>query len=144
MDGVELPQTGIAFVADTLMVQPTQAGFAYVYSVPNLIPLGPPAIVKILNMIWVYTRRSEADRRAPFEQATSSWPGRWIRKDAWSRANDSAVAQLHRMGWSEDGPLARPANIEPASIRMQADDFEREYQYYEEQFTRQGKIKRAS
>ncbi len=34
-------RSGIALVSDTLMVQPTQRGFTYQWSVPNMVSSGP-------------------------------------------------------------------------------------------------------
>jgi hypothetical protein len=81
--------SGIIFTADTIMVQCTQKKFTFVWSVPNTIPLGPHDVIKIL----------EAVDDLPFHQATSTWPGRFIRENAKEALVDSAASHLARIGW---------------------------------------------
>lgn len=81
--------SGIIFTADTIMVQPTQRKFTFIYSAPNMIPLGPHEVLKIL----------EAVEDLPFAQATSTWPGRFIREGAKEALVDSVASHLGRMGW---------------------------------------------
>ncbi|WVF66059.1 hypothetical protein IAT40_000797 [Kwoniella sp. CBS 6097] len=91
------PVSGILFTADTLMVQPTQKGFSFLWSVPNLIPLRPKSILSIYNTL----------RNLSFDEATSSWPSKWIRSDAKKALEESVVAYLAAEGWrlDEDGEL---------------------------------------
>jgi hypothetical protein len=83
------PVSGIIFTSDTIMVQPTQTKFTFIWSAPNMIPLGPHDVIKIL----------EAVERLPFHQATSTWPGRFIREGAKEALVDSVASHLGRIGW---------------------------------------------
>lgn len=77
------------------MVQPTQSKFTFIYSAPNMIPLGPGEVLKILESI----------EDLPFAQATSTWPGRFIREGAKEVLVDSVASHLGRMGWRRtEGP----------------------------------------
>ncbi|OCF45103.1 hydrolase [Kwoniella heveanensis CBS 569] len=73
------PVSGILFTADTLMVQPTQRGFSFLWSVPNMIPLRPKAILRIYTTL----------KHLSFDEATSSWPNKWIRPSSSSSSSDS-------------------------------------------------------
>ncbi|WRT63881.1 uncharacterized protein IL334_000807 [Kwoniella shivajii] len=86
------PVSGIIFTADTLMVQPTQRSFSFLWSVPNLIPLRPQAILSIQERL----------KYLSFTQATSSWPNRWIREDAKKVLDESVTAYLAAEGWRVD------------------------------------------
>ncbi|WVR03655.1 hypothetical protein IAU60_000650 [Kwoniella sp. DSM 27419] len=83
------PVTGIILTADTIMVQPTQKGFSFIWSVPNMIPLRPRSILAI----------NERLKTLAFAQATSSWPYRWIRADAKKVLEESTTAYLAAEGW---------------------------------------------
>jgi hypothetical protein len=61
--------------------------------VPEQIPLGPRDIINILRSL------DDVD----FDQATSSWIGRFIRKNAKTLVFESAKLQLEAMGWEWDG-----------------------------------------
>lgn len=77
------------------MVQLTQAKFTFIYSAPNMIPLGPHDALKILESV----------EDLPFGQATSTWPGRFIRDDAKAVLVDSVASHLGRIGWRRtEGP----------------------------------------
>lgn len=94
------PVSGIIFTADTIMVQPTQTKFTFIWSAPNMIPLGPRDCVKIL----------EAVEDLPFHQATSTWPGRFIRENAKEVLVDSVASHLGRIGWKR---VAGPEKVVP-------------------------------
>jgi hypothetical protein len=103
-------QDGIIFCADTAMVQPTQKGFTFQYSVPNMvclvsrypgddpcgklntvtcqIPLNP------YDVAYLYKKLKDIS----FGQATSTWPGRFIREDAGSILAQSVRKHLETMG----------------------------------------------
>ncbi|WWC58309.1 uncharacterized protein I303_100849 [Kwoniella dejecticola CBS 10117] len=90
------PVSGIIFTADTIMVQPTQRGFSFIWSVPNLIPLRPRAVLAVQERL----------RYLPFSEATSSWPNRWIRQDAKDALESSVTTFLAAEGWRmEEGTL---------------------------------------
>ncbi|WVQ93691.1 hypothetical protein IAU59_000767 [Kwoniella sp. CBS 9459] len=91
------PVSGVLFTADTLMVQPTQRGFAFLWSVPNMIPLRPKSILSIHHTL----------KNLSFDEATSSWPGKWIRSDARRALEESVVGILAAEGWrlGEGGDL---------------------------------------
>ncbi|KAJ9109259.1 hypothetical protein QFC21_000588 [Naganishia friedmannii] len=86
-------RTGIILCSDTAMVQPTQLGFTFQWSVPNMIPLNPHEMKGIADRLG----------NIPFEQATSTWPHRFIRKDARKVLLDSIRKQIHHMGLVEEG-----------------------------------------
>jgi hypothetical protein len=94
------PVSGIIFTADTIMVQPTQSKFTFIWSAPNMIPLGPHDVIKIL----------EAVEDLPFHQATSTWPGRFIRENAKEVLVDSVASHLGRIGWKR---VAGPEKVVP-------------------------------
>ncbi|WVW81997.1 hypothetical protein I302_104002 [Kwoniella bestiolae CBS 10118] len=90
------PVSGIIFTADTLMVQPTQLSFAFIWSVPNMIPLRPHSILSIQDRL----------KSLSFAQATSSWPNKWIRQDAKQILEQSVITFLAAEGWRiEEGKL---------------------------------------
>ncbi|WWC85986.1 uncharacterized protein L201_000857 [Kwoniella dendrophila CBS 6074] len=92
----QTPVSGIIFTADTLMVQPTQKNFSFVWSVPNMIPLRPKSIISIQERL----------KAISFSQATSSWPNRWIRQDAKKALDESVTTFLAAEGWRiDDGKL---------------------------------------
>jgi hypothetical protein len=92
------------------MVQPTRKGFTFQYSVPNMvclvsrypgddpcgklnavtcqIPLNP------YDVAYLYKKLKDV----PFGQATSTWPGRFIREDAGSILAQSVRKHLETMG----------------------------------------------
>ncbi|WWC66731.1 uncharacterized protein I206_100636 [Kwoniella pini CBS 10737] len=86
------PVSGIIFTADTIMVQPTQKGFSFIWSVPNLIPLRPNSILAIQDRL----------KYLSFHEATSSWPNRWIREDAKMALEQSVITYLAAEGWRLD------------------------------------------
>lgn len=86
-------RTGIILCSDTAMIQPTQQGFTFQWSVPNMIPLNPHEMKGIADRL----------RDVPFEQATSTWPHRFVRKNAREILLDSIQKQLHHMGLVEEG-----------------------------------------
>ncbi|WVO13301.1 hypothetical protein L204_100914 [Cryptococcus depauperatus] len=88
-----VPVSGILFTSDTIMVQPTQKGFAFLWSVPNCIPLRPKAVLAIQQKL----------KGVQYSQATSSWPGRWIRQDAKQVFEESVVTHLSAQGWRIEG-----------------------------------------
>ncbi|RXK35967.1 hydrolase [Tremella mesenterica] len=87
------PVSGLILTADTIMVQRTQKRFTFLWSAPNMIPLNPTDVVGIWNRVKTF----------PFSQATSSWPGRFIRSDAKSVLEESVREYLKAMGWEWDG-----------------------------------------
>ncbi|WWD16304.1 hypothetical protein CI109_100730 [Kwoniella shandongensis] len=86
------PVSGIIFTADTIMVQPTQTMFTFLWSAPNMIPLRPKDVLAIQDRL----------KSLPYHQATSSWPSRWIRSDAKQVFQESVVAYLAAEGWRVD------------------------------------------
>ncbi|KAJ9128353.1 hypothetical protein QFC24_000646 [Naganishia onofrii] len=86
-------RTGIILCSDNPLVQPTQQGFTFQWSVPNMIPLNPHEMKGIADRL----------RDVPFEQATSTWPHRFVRKNAREILLDSIQKQLHHMGLVEEG-----------------------------------------
>ncbi|GHJ85191.1 hypothetical protein NliqN6_1593 [Naganishia liquefaciens] len=89
--------TGIILCADTAMVQPTQKGFTFQWSVPNMIPLNPHEIKGICDRL----------QSVSFDQATSTWPNRFIRHNAREILLNSMQKQLHHMGIVQDGATFR-------------------------------------
>ncbi|KAI9632904.1 uncharacterized protein MKK02DRAFT_19982 [Dioszegia hungarica] len=87
------PVSGLLLVADTVMVQPTQRGFTFIWSVPNMIPLGPKDVRAIQHTL----------ASLPFSQATSSWPNRFIRENAREILSQSVASHLRAMGWEMEG-----------------------------------------
>ncbi|KAJ9116567.1 hypothetical protein QFC20_000499 [Naganishia adeliensis] len=85
-------RTGILLCSDTAMVQPTQQGFTFQWSVPNMIPMNPHEIKGICDRL----------QNLEFEEATSTWPNHFVRKDARRVLLDSAKKQLHHMGLVEE------------------------------------------
>ncbi|OCF73545.1 hydrolase [Kwoniella mangroviensis CBS 8886] len=92
------PVSGIIFTADTIMVQPTQKSFSFIWSVPNMIPLRPQSILSIQDCL----------KHLSFAQATSSWPNRWIRQDAKKALEESVTTFLAAEGWRiDEGELVK-------------------------------------
>ncbi|AFR97789.2 hydrolase [Cryptococcus neoformans C23] len=87
------PVSGIIFTSDTLMVQPNQTHFTFAWSIPNMIPMRPKAVLRI----------KESLKGIEYSQATSSWPERWIREDAKKALNESVVRYLGAEGWRFEG-----------------------------------------
>lgn len=88
--------TPLLLVSDTLMVQPHLRGFTFIFSVPNLVPLSPLSTLTISHRL----------QNIAFGQATSAWPGRFIRKSADRVMRESVGRHLGVMGWKErDGGL---------------------------------------
>lgn len=105
-------RAGVILCSDTAMVQPTQKGFTFQWSVPNMvrkpgthddiqmpntfaspqIPLNPHEIKGICDRL----------QSVAFDQATSTWPNRFIRQDARQILLDSMKKQLHHMGIVQD------------------------------------------
>ena len=89
------------------MVQPHRRGFTFIWSVPNIIPLGPTDTLAI-------SRRLSS---VPFGQATSAWPGRFIRDRAREVLLESVERHLRVMGWEVEGGGVVPVkgDVEEAS-----------------------------
>lgn len=87
------------------MVQPTQHNFTFIWSAPNMvsrikllasneqIPLRPRDAQKIWRTV----------EHLPFQQASSSWPNRFVREDAKRILQESLTAHLAACGWREKG-----------------------------------------
>lgn len=77
------------------------------------IPLRPPQVLSILERL----------KSVPFSQASSTWPGRFIRQDAKRILSESVTKHLGACGWRLDGdqlvprdaPPPRPAQPSPPS-----------------------------
>lgn len=75
------------------MVQPNQTHFTFAWSIPNMIPMRPKAVLRI----------KECLKGIDYSQATSSWPERWIREDAKKALEESIVRYLGAEGWRFEG-----------------------------------------
>jgi hypothetical protein len=101
------------------MVQPGQQGFTFQWSVPNMVgtldSLGiiPMPDLFVPNQIPLnpHEIKGICDRlqTLPFDQATSTWPHRFIRQNAREILLDSMKKQLHHMGIVQDGETFRVA-----------------------------------
>ncbi|KAK1927792.1 hypothetical protein DB88DRAFT_507865 [Papiliotrema laurentii] len=83
------PVSGLLLTSDTIMVMPTQSLFTFIWSAPNMIPLRPKQALAVV-------RRLET---VPFSQATSTWPGRFIRQDAKKILQESVEKHIGACGW---------------------------------------------
>ncbi|ORY29341.1 hypothetical protein BCR39DRAFT_532414 [Naematelia encephala] len=86
------PVSGIILTADTIMVQPTQKRFTFIWSAPNMIPLDPHEVIRIYDKV----------KYLPFGQASSTWPGRFIRQDAKDVLRRSIEEHARACGWKWD------------------------------------------
>ncbi|WVQ79136.1 hypothetical protein IAT38_001231 [Cryptococcus sp. DSM 104549] len=91
------PVSGLLFTSDTIGVQANQTRFTFLWSAPNLIPLRPRSVLAVAERV----------KGLSFGQATSSWPGRWVREDARKVLEESVVEYIGAEGWrlDEDGRL---------------------------------------
>ena len=87
------PVSGLILTADTIMVQPTQKQFTFIWSAPNMIPLNPTDVLGIWHRV----------KGLAFSQASSTWPGRFLRQDAKAVLEESVRMYLEKMGWVWDG-----------------------------------------
>lgn len=71
---------GALLTGDTLMVVPDRRYVSFMYSYPNLIPLGATAIRRILKAIEPY----------PYDRIYSAWFGRVLAADARAAVARSA------------------------------------------------------
>lgn len=99
------------------MVQPHRRGFTFIWSVPNIIPLGPTDTLAI-------SRRLSS---VPFGQATSAWPGRFIRDRAREVLRESVERHLRVMGWEvESGRLVPVRGGSEGGVQEASDAGEKE------------------
>jgi WD40 repeat protein len=139
--GRQMPVSGILFTADTVMVQPTQKGFSFIWSVPNNVsraskrgtggprdatrrrPLATSLLYSKLTITQIplkpasILRILETLSPLTFSQATSSWPNRFIRQDAKFVLQESGRLALKAMGWEIDthGKLTSKSTPTPGS-----------------------------
>ncbi|TXT07490.1 hypothetical protein VHUM_03210 [Vanrija humicola] len=83
------PDTGLLLVADTVMVQPTQKGITFMWSIPNAIPLHPTDVLHIQNVLREYD----------YDSVSSTWPDRWVRAGAARIFDESVETYLSATGW---------------------------------------------
>ena len=95
------PASGLILTADTLMVQPTQTKFTFIWSAPNMIPLDPRSVLNILQRL----------EEVPFSQASGTWPNRFIRENAKGVFRRSVTEHLKAMGWEVEGGKLVPIAV---------------------------------
>lgn len=83
------PDSGLLLVADTVMVQPAQKGFTFMWSYPNMIPLHPSDVLRIQQIL------SEYD----YDSVSGTWPDRWVRTGAKRVFDESVETYLSATGW---------------------------------------------
>ncbi|KAL1411864.1 hypothetical protein Q8F55_002839 [Vanrija albida] len=86
------PDSGLLLVADTIMVQPTQKGFTFMWSYPNAIPLHPTDVLHIQKVLAEYD----------YDSVTCSWPDRWVRAGAKRQMDESVETYLSATQWKRD------------------------------------------
>ncbi len=77
---------GVLLTGDTIMVVPDRRWVSFMYSYPNLIPLGAAAIRRIVAAVDPY----------PFDRLYGAWPGSVVAADAKAAVQRSAERYL---GW---------------------------------------------
>jgi glyoxylase-like metal-dependent hydrolase (beta-lactamase superfamily II) len=77
---------GVLLTGDTIMVVPDRRWVSFMYSYPNLIPLGAAAIRRIVAAVDPY----------PFDRLYSAWPGSVVASDAKTAVHRSGERYL---GW---------------------------------------------
>lgn len=75
---------GVLLTGDTIMVVQDRRWVSFMYSYPNLVPLGAPAIRRIVTAVDPY----------PFDRLYSSWPGSVVATDAQAAVHHSADRYL--------------------------------------------------
>ncbi|RSH77825.1 uncharacterized protein EHS24_002885 [Apiotrichum porosum] len=86
------PTNGLLLTADTIMVQPTQKGFTFMWSYPNMVPLEPIEMLKVVQSI----------QHLDYGAVSSAWPDRFVRHDAKKQMLESVAVYLDQTGWEQD------------------------------------------
>ena len=78
---------GVVLCGDTLMVVMDRRFVSFMYSFPNLIPLGPAAVTSIVEKLRPY----------PYDRIYGAWRGRVVRLDGPASVERSAERYLRRI-----------------------------------------------